>query len=85
LAAEHHNDPVVASLSSSCYQIAPTQEMALRNARAFAHLKEPKKAGGWLQTAWQYGGLDLQKVLQEDSFAALKGNSEFDEFVDKLK
>lgn len=85
LAAERQNDSVVAKLSSSCYQIAPTQEMALRNARAFAHLKQPKMAGGWLQTAWQYGGLDLKKILHEDSFAVLKGNPEFSEFIDKLK
>lgn len=85
LAGERLNYEVVAKLSSICYQIAPTQEMALRNARAFAHLKNAKMAGGWLQTAWQYGGLDLEKILHEDSFSVLKGNPEFDEFIDKLK
>ena len=85
LAAEYKNDEVVAKLSVECYQIAPTQEKALCNARAFARLKKGKMAGGWLQTAWQYGGLDLEKILHEDAFAHLVGHSEFDEFVSKLK
>lgn len=85
LAAEHQNDEVVAKLSSTCYQTAPTQEMALRNARAFARLKKAKMAGGWLQTAWQYGGLDLEKILHEDAFVRLAGQAEFDEFVKKLQ
>lgn len=85
LAAQFHNDSLVAKLSSICYQVAPTQEMALRNSRSFARLKDPQKAGGWLQTAWKYGGLDLNKVLKEEPFAALIGESEFDAFVEKLK
>ncbi len=85
LAAERQNDEVVAKLSSSCYQVSPSQEMALHNARAFARLKRPKMAGGWLQTAWQYGGLNLEKVLHEDAFMQLIGQAEFDEFVQKLK
>jgi len=85
LGAEHKNYALVAKLSKECYQVAPTREMALSNARAFAHLKEARKAGGWLQTAWGYGGLSLEKVLSEDCFADLKGISDFDEFVNKLK
>jgi tetratricopeptide (TPR) repeat protein len=85
LASEFHNDSLVAKLSSICYQVAPTQEMALRNARAFARLNDPKKAGGWLQAAWKYGGLNLDKVLKEESFAALLGKPEFDAFIEKLK
>lgn len=85
LAAEFHNDSVVAKLSSICYQIAPTQEVAMRNCRSFARLKDPKMAGGWLQTAWKYGGLDLDKILKEEAFAALLGQPEFDAFVEKLR
>lgn len=85
LAAEFNNYSVVAKLSKECYQTAPSQEMALRNARAFAHLKQPKMAGGWLQTAWTYGGIEVEKILNEEPFAALKDNPEFEEFVKKLK
>jgi Zn-dependent protease len=85
LAAEFRNYPLVAKLSKECYQIAPTQEMALRSARAFAYLKQPKLAGGWLQTAWAYGGIELGPILNEEEFVPLKGNLEFQAFVEKLQ
>ena len=81
LAAEHGNWELVAKLSTDCYQLMPTQEAALSNARAFAFLHQPKPAGGWLQTAWQAGGLDLKKVLNEDEFQAIKLDPEFQRFV----
>jgi hypothetical protein len=59
--------------------------MALRNARAFAHLKQPKPAGGWLQTAWQEGSFNLDALLNEEGFKEMKENPEFREFVDPLK
>lgn len=85
LAAEQKNYPLVAELSAKCYQIEPSQKMALNNARAFAIQNEPKPAGGWLQTAWQFGGLDLGPILEEEEFVILKDNPEFKEFVDGLQ
>ena len=85
LASERHNSVVVAKLSKECYQISPSQAAAVNNARAFALLKEAKMAGGWLQAAWQYGGLDLEKILHEEAFIPMKGIPEFEEFVSKLK
>ncbi len=85
LAAGKRNDPLVIELSAPCFQIAPSQKMALINARAFARQHQAKEAGGWLQTAWQYGGLDLVQVLQEEEFSLLKENPEFKEFIDPLK
>jgi stage IV sporulation protein FB len=85
LSAEYKNDALVAKLSHEAYQIAPSQELALRNARAFARLKEPKMAGGWVQAAWQYGGLDVAKILHEETFAQVLGKPEFEEFINKLK
>ena len=85
LAAEYRNYSVVAEVSSECYQMAPSQEMALRNARAFAYLNQPKLAGGWLQTAWSFGGIELESVLREEEFVPLRGNPEFEEFLEKLK
>lgn len=85
LAAEFQNHAVVAELSSECYQTASTQEVALRSARAFAYLKQPKLAGGWLQTAWKQGGLDLERVLNEEPFTALGREREFLEFVEGMR
>ncbi|HSX14099.1 MAG TPA: site-2 protease family protein [Chlamydiales bacterium] len=85
LAEEFMNDKLVAKLSSSCYQIQSTKEVALRNARAFARLKEPKLAGGWLQTAWKHGDVNLEKILQEEIFVALKTSRQFNEFVDQMR
>jgi Zn-dependent protease len=85
LAATQRDYSLVAELSSECYQASPTLEVALRNARAFAFLKQAKPAGGWLQTAWQHGGFDLDALIHEEEFASLKEDPEFRSFVDQLK
>ena len=85
LAAEQGNDPVVAELSARCYQLVPSQEVALRNARSFARLKQPTPAGGWLQTAWQMGEFNVEKVVNESAFSAIKEDPLFKEFIDPLK
>ncbi|HSX11798.1 MAG TPA: M50 family metallopeptidase [Chlamydiales bacterium] len=85
LAAERKNYPLVVELSAEVYQVAPSQEMALRNARAYAFEKQPKPAGGWLQTAWQFGGLDLAMILAEEEFQRIKDHREFKAFVDQLR
>ena len=85
LAATVKDHSLVAELSSECYQTSPTVEVALRNARAFAFLKQSKPAGGWLQTAWQHGGFDLDATLREEEFASLKDDPDFRSFVDQLK
>ncbi|HLB52659.1 MAG TPA: M50 family metallopeptidase [Chlamydiales bacterium] len=84
LAAKAKNFELVAKLSSDCYQLSSTQEIALRNARAFAHLKQAKPAGGWLQTALQYEGLKLTDLLNEPEFAAIKNEPDFQEFLKGL-
>jgi len=84
LAFDEKNYPLVAELSNVCYQFAPSQKAALRNARAFAHLKKAKSAGGWLEAAWQYGNLNLEKILQEGVFQSIQSIREFKEFVAKI-
>jgi Zn-dependent protease len=84
LASSYHNPSLVAELASECYQLTPNQEVALRNARAFASLKQGKAAGGWLQSAWQYGGLDKETLLHEEVFVQLQHDADFQEFVDRL-
>ncbi|MDE3055259.1 MAG: M50 family metallopeptidase [Verrucomicrobiota bacterium] len=85
LAEKAENYALIARLSSDCYQLQATQEVALRNARAFAHLGQAKPAGGWLQTAWQYGGLELDALLGESAFASLQQAPEFQEFVRDMR
>jgi Zn-dependent protease len=85
LAAVQKDYQLVADISSDCYQIANNLETAIRNARAFAYLKQPKPAGGWLQAAWRQGGLDLEMILQEEEFLAIKDDPEFRSFVERLK
>jgi Zn-dependent protease len=85
LAAQRKNYPLIIELSASCYQIMPSQKMALANARAFAHEGQAKPAGGWLQTAWQYGNLNLASILDEEEFAQVKNHPEFKELTDGLK
>jgi hypothetical protein len=85
LAAEQKNDELVAALSTDCYQVAPSVEMALRNARAFANLKQAKFAGGWLQTALQEGEFDLKALLGEEAFQAIKEDPEFRAFINPLQ
>ncbi|HSX38683.1 MAG TPA: site-2 protease family protein [Chlamydiales bacterium] len=83
LAANEKDYSLVAELSSECYQASPTCEVALRNARAFAFLKQAKPAGGWLQTARQHGAFDLATLLQEEEFASMQNDPEFRYFIDQ--
>ncbi len=85
LAAEHKNYAFVCQMAKEAFQISQTQQTALRNARAFAYQKKGKPAGGWLQTAWQFGGLNLTAVLQEESFMMLRFDPDFRSFVEKLQ
>jgi len=85
LAFERKNDGLVAELSSSCYQIIPSRDVALRNARSFARLNKPAEAGGWLQTAWQHEKFPLERVLSEKDFSSMKENPVFQEFIDPLR
>ena len=85
LAAENGNDPLVVELSTRCYQISPTQEAALRNARSFARLGKAQPAGGWLQTAWKHGEFNIDKIVNESAFSGIKEDSSFKEFIDPLK
>lgn len=84
LAAEQKNYTLIAELSAEVYQSLQTQEVALRNARAFASLKQPKPAGGWLLTAWQHGGLDLNHLLSEEPFSAIKDDPDFRHFINQV-
>ena len=83
LAFEEKDYPLVAQLSAICYKTNPTELIALRNARAFAFLNEAKPAGGWLQTAIDFGNLKLEEVLGENFFERVKQDPLFKDFFHK--
>lgn len=80
LAFNEQNYKLAAELGSTCYQLLPTQEIALRNAEAFAHLNDAQNAGGWLQNAIEFGNLSLEKIVQESVFDNVRDNPEFKTF-----
>ncbi len=51
LAYAANNFSLVAKHAHAIYEIEPTREIALLNAKAFAQLNEPAHAAGWLHTA----------------------------------
>jgi Zn-dependent protease len=85
LASDRQNWPLVVKLSTECYQLAPSQQIALNNARGFAHLHQPKPAGGWLQTAYGEGPFNLEKVLNEEAFQGIKQDPDFQHFIQMLQ
>lgn len=80
LAFKENNYELVKELSSSCYKLSPTKEVALMNAKAFAILGEAKPAGGWLKTAKQFGEMDIQNIIKEKYFDKVKDNPNFKHF-----
>lgn len=85
LAAAEKNYPLVIELSAKCYQIDPSQKMAIDNARAFAHEGNGMHAGGWLQTAWQFGSFNLSQVVEEEVFNGVRADPGFKQFLETLK
>ncbi len=85
LAFEEKNFELVTHLATSCYRMVPSQEVALRNAKAFASLQFAKQSGGWLQTAWNMGTLDVENILKESIFDPVRKNPEFIQFISKLQ
>ena len=84
LASDMGNQAVVADLSSPCYQFAPTREVAIRNARAFAALNQSEAAGGWLQTALRHGAFDLKPLLEDAVFDSVRSDPLFRKFLEPL-
>jgi len=83
LAFDEKNYKLVKELSASSYKLAPTKEIALKNAKTFAILGEAKPAGGWLKTASQFNQLDIDKILSENYFDKVKNDPVFKKFFHK--
>ena len=76
--------PLVAELAGECYQIYPNFEVALRNASACASLSQLEPAVGWLQTAHKEGVENLQEIINESSFDAIREQPIFKKFLQTL-
>ena len=72
---------LVMELSGSVFQLTPEAEVALRTAYAAANLKEVQCAIGWLQTTLQCGGENIQEILQEKNFDAIRHDPTFQLFI----
>jgi len=80
LAFAEEDFPLVCDLSSICYQIMPSIDVAMRNAKAFASLNKPKPAGGWLQTVLKSGKFDKEQIINDKSFDKIRESDEFKKF-----
>lgn len=74
------NYPLVTDLAVKAFEQHPSQLVALRNARAFGFLEMAKSAGGWLQTALEYGLVDKAEILSEEAFSKVRHHVDFLEF-----
>lgn len=85
LAFDEKNFELVAEYSSMCYQINPSLEIALKNAKAYAFLHQAKPSGGWLQTASQFDNFDLGKILEEGVFENVSQDEAFKHFIEQIE
>ena len=84
-AFEEKDYPLVIELSGECFQAVPTVETALRNAYAHAHLSQADASIGWLQTALREGLQNVEEILHQSSFDAIRNDAHFIHWVNSLK
>lgn len=75
---------LVSDLAATCYQIAPSPEIALRNAFSYASLEDAHSAIGWLQAAFQEGVDNLSEILRETVFDPIRSDPHFQDFSKKF-
>lgn len=84
LAFERKNYALVGKYSREIYAIEATYEIAILNAKAFAHLDDPAMAGGWLETASQFGeeyAEKLQEDVQHGVFDLVRESEQFKQYL----
>lgn len=81
LSFAEHNYDLVTQLSAKVFQLQQTQDVAIRNAKAFAYLNQAKPSGGWLQTAVKINHIDREKVVQDPAFDQVRDQEEFLKFL----
>ena len=73
---------LVSELSASCYQKDPSLETALRNAIAYASLKNAKAVVGWLEAAIRFGLENVKQLTEEKAFDHVRNEPEFLAFIE---
>ena len=73
-----------ADLGKQVFELAPTAETALLNARCHARLGEVTPTLGWLRFAHKEGGVDLPQALRETDFESLQRDPDFKDFIHSL-
>lgn len=68
LAFERGNFELVVGLAREVYEVEPTVQVALRNARAFGKLGKWELAKGWLKTVSLFDEVEMDVVLSEKCF-----------------
>lgn len=77
--------PLVVELSGQCFQMWPSVDTALRNAYACASLAQAESAIGWLETARREGVENIQEVVTENCFDAIRNDSSFQTFLESIQ
>ena len=72
---------LVEEIGGTCFQVNPSDEIALRNAYACAALTKEKPAIGWLETAFQEGLENISDVLKAKEFDPIRTSALFSEFT----
>jgi hypothetical protein len=80
VAFDEGNYTLVEKLGGRCFQIMASKEIAFRNARACAALKNAKASVGWLETAFQEGLDHLGELLCGNEFDSIRQTETFQKF-----
>lgn len=70
----------VKALSADCFRNDPCLEVAIRNAIAFATLKDVDSTVGWLQASLRTGLENPKDILNEKAFDNIREEPKFQEF-----
>lgn len=71
---------LVEEIGGKCFQVMPSQEVALRTALACAALEKAQASVGWLETAFQEGLDNLSEILKESAFDPIRKTDYFQKF-----
>ncbi|MBS0648288.1 MAG: site-2 protease family protein [Verrucomicrobia bacterium] len=84
LAFQRKNYTLVEKYSREIYDIDPSYETAALNSKAFAGLNQPVFAGAWLETASHFSEGNVEKLLQDPIYDAVKKDASFQQYVYKI-
>ena len=84
LAFERENFALVGKYSREIYELEPTYETAILNAKAFAQMGDAAMGGGWLETASLFGEEYEERVredMQHEAFDSVRESEAFKQFL----